>query len=69
MIEALVIILVILSCFLSLCLVVLFGYFRENKIWNGGKCNECGAPWEQIKPPTQIYKCNCRVAAFIVKVI
>lgn len=70
MIEALVVLLIIFSCILTICSITVYSYYKENKIWNEGKCDRCGIPWTQTEPPSpRVYKCKCRVVVFLVKVI
>lgn len=68
MIVVLIMLLIMLGGLFFLSAIILFTYYRENKIWNNGTCELCNTPWKIIKPPIQIYQCNCRIAAFIVKV-
>ena len=54
-------------CFLGAGLVliiggIVWGYFYEKKMWNGGHCPKCGARWECFGCDSQGgrgYKCKC----------
>lgn len=70
MIALYIVILIVLSIVLGIIIQILHTYYKENKIWNNGKCPSCLIKYKKAYKPyskLKIYTCGCNTICLLVK--